>query len=358
MRLLMVAAASSVHAMRWANAFVARGHAVHLATQHHPVVGFDGRVTLHRLDHRMGLGYLFNRPALSRLIHRISPDAVNAHYASGYGTLSNVPSPAPLVLNVWGSDVYEFPETSPVHRALIRRNLRHADQVVSTSEVMARRTLALCPGLKQLDVVPFGVDVERFRPASHAPSGLVFGTVKTLAPKYGIDTLIRAFALLRNRAPALQARLRIVGGGPDGAALQQLASQLGIASQVDFIGAVAHDKVPDELRRMHVYAALSRTHSETFGVAVVEASACGLPVVVADVGGLPEVVEKDVTGLIVPPDDPESAAGALERLAASAEARMRMGEAGRLRVQRLYAWDHCVDLMLGVIERAIERKRA
>lgn len=357
MRLLLVAAASSVHAMRWANAFVAGGHEVHMATQHDPVDGFDARVILHRLPHLMGLGYVLNRLAMARLIKRITPDAVNAHYASGYGTLATVESNVPLVLNVWGSDVYEFPDTSPLHRALIKRNLRHADQVVSTSEVMARRTMAICPGLPHVDVVPFGVDMERFHPAPAAAPGLVIGTVKTLAPKYGIDTLIRAFALLRERNPALEARLRIVGGGPDGAALKQLASDLGIAAQVDFIGPVTHDRVPEELRRMHIYAALSRTHSETFGVAVVEASACGLPVVVADVGGLPEVVEKDGTGVIVPPDDAHAAADALASLISSEASRTRMGLAGRARVEQLYSWDHCVDRMLRVIERTIERKK-
>lgn len=353
----MVAAASSVHAMRWANAFAARGHEVHLATQHDPVPGFDARVTVHRFPHRRGLGYLLNRAALARLVRRLAPDAINAHYASGYGTLATVRSTAPLVLNVWGSDVYEFPDAGPLHRALIRRNLLRADRVVSTSEVMARRTRAICPRLKHIEVVPFGVDMERFMPAPAMPEGLVIGTVKTLAPKYGIDLLLRAFALLREGQPGWPARLRIVGGGPEADALQRLAKELGIAAQVDFVGPVPHDRVPDELRRMHAYAALSRTHSESFGVAVIEASACGLPVVVADVGGLPEVVEQGATGFVVPPEDARAAADALVRLSAAPDLRERMGAAGRARVQRLYAWDSCVERMLGVIGEAIERKR-
>lgn len=357
MRLLLAAAASSVHAMRWANAFVARGHEVHLATQHDPVNGFDAHVILHRMPHLGGMGYVLNRPAMAKLIKRIAPDAVNAHYASGYGTLATVESNVPLVLNVWGSDVYEFPDASPLHRALIKHNLLHADQVVSTSEVMARRTMAICPGLEHVEVVPFGVDTERFHPAPAAGPGLVIGTVKTLAPKYGIDTLIRAFALLRDRYPSMEARLRIVGGGPDGAALKQLAREVGIAGQVDFIGPVPHDRVPVELRSMHIYAALSRAHSETFGVAVIEASACGLPVVVTDVGGLPEVVEKDVTGFIVPPDDAHAAANAIANLISTEDARLRMGHAGRARVMELYGWDHCVDRMLRVIKNTIERKK-
>lgn len=354
----MVAAASSVHVLRWANAFAARGIEVHLATQHAPVEGFDARVMLHRLPHLGGLGYLLNRPALARLIKRLAPDAVNAHYASGYGTLATVAMAPPLVLNVWGSDVYEFPDAGPAHRALLRRNLRAADAVVSTSAVMARRTALVCPGLGPIAEVPFGVDLDRFRPAHAPPAGLIIGTVKALAPKYGIDTLLRAFALLAQRRPDLGARLRIVGGGPDARALKGLAAELGIAPAVDFTGAVPHVRVPEELRAMHVYAALSRTHSESFGVAVIEASACALPVVVADVGGLPEVVEEAVTGFVIPPEDPAAAADALERLAAVPELRRRMGDAGRARVRAHYAWEMCVDRMLEVIARAIEAKRS
>ena len=105
-----------------------------------------------------------------------------------------------------------------------------------------------------------------------------------------------------------------------------------------------------------MYVALSR--SESFGVAVIEASACGLPVVVSNVGGLPEVVEQGVTGFIVPPEDPAAAADALEQLLASKELRERMGSAGRDRVERLYAWEACVDRQIAVLRSAIDRKRA
>ncbi len=129
---------------------------------------------------------------------------------------------------------------------------------------------------------------------------------------------------------------------------------MGIQEATDFIGVVPHASVPDELRKLDVYVALSR--SESFGVAVIEASACGLPVVVSNVGGLPEVVEQGVTGFIVPSEDPAAAADALEQLLASKELRERMGSAGRDRVERLYAWEACVDRQIAVLRSAIDRK--
>ncbi|MBK9175714.1 MAG: glycosyltransferase [Flavobacteriales bacterium] len=357
MRILLVAAASSVHVMRWANAFAERGLHVHLASLHDPVPGFLEGVTLHRMPHLGGLGYLINRPFLRRLIRTLRPDVINAHYASGYGTLAVRQAGTPLVLNVWGSDVYEFPDAGPLHRWLLRRNLLRADTVVSTSEVMAARTKRICPELKEVVVVPFGVDTERFHPRTALHEDVVIGTVKTLAPKYGIDTLLRAFEILTRSSGVERLRLRIVGGGPQRAELERIAVDLGIKELVEFTGPVPHDQVPDELRRLDVYAALSRADSESFGVAVIEASACGLPVVVTGVGGLPEVVEQDVTGSIVPPDDPRAAAAALEQLIASPALRERMGLAGRDRVMRRYAWSTCVDSQLAVFERVINRAK-
>ncbi len=357
MRLLLVAAANSVHTRRWATAFAERGHDVQLITQHAEEAPYPKDLRIHRLPHWGGLGYLLNRGAAQRVAHEFRPDAINAHYATGYGTLAPRNATAPLILNVWGSDVYEFPETGPLHRWLLRRNLLRADAVVSTSKVMAERTRAVCPRLDAINVVPFGVDMERFSPAQRTNGDLVMGTVKTLAPKYGIDTLILAFALLTRMEGMKDARLRVVGGGPARAELESLVNEQGVRDRVDFIGPVPHERVPDELRKLDVYVALSRAESESFGVAVIEASACGLPVVVSRVGGLPEVVEEGVTGLVVPKEDARAAADAIARLLGDERERRRMGEAGRARVLREYEWKACVDRQLAVIETAIAKHR-
>lgn len=356
MKIMLLSGASSVHTIRWANAFHRRGEEVHLVTQHDPIDKLDAGVWLHRLPHHHGAGYLTNQGRLRSLVRELGVDVVNAHYATGYGTLARAVMAVPLVLNVWGSDVYDFPECGPLHRALVRRNLRRADKVVSTSHAMARRTAAICPGIGTITVVPFGVDMDLFQPrgtveAGHAP---VIGTVKSLAPKYGIDTLIEAFALLVPAHPGL--RLRIVGSGPQETELKELSVSLGVGDRIDWVGRVGHAEVPDELRKMDVYAALSKLDSESFGVAVIEASACGVPVVVSDVGGLPEVVVQDATGFVVPRSDPSAAAQKIELLLYSPEIRERMGGSGRKHVLSHYEWDNCVDRMLEVL-RSTKRER-
>lgn len=349
---------NSVHAQRWVNAFAQRGITVHLITQHTPLPGMDPRVVLHLLPHHGGLGYFTNGPQVRRLLRHLVPDVVNAHYATGYGTLARWCKPFPLVLNVWGSDVYNFPAKSALHRWWLCGNLKYADRVVSTSEAMADHTRLLCPVLARPAVVPFGVDLALFRPSPRTTgtsAPLVVGTVKTLAHTYGIDLLLRAFALLVGGAGFPQARLRIVGNGPQCKALKQLAADLGIADRVDMAGGVAHGRVPEELHKLDVFVALSR--AESFGVAVVEASACGLPVVVSDAGGLPEVVQDGVTGFVVPGGDPQEAANRIGQLLADDALRGRMGAQGVRFVNERYAWGYCVDRMLEVLRSTVEAHR-
>ncbi len=358
MTIALLSAASSIHTIRWANAFVERGHVVHLITQHDPASGLDIRVILHRLPHVKGLGYLINGWRVSRLLAGIRPDVVNAHYATGYGRLAAAATRFPLVINIWGSDVLEFPKKGFFNLLWLVKNLKRAQALISTSSFMAEHTSALASDLPPVFVVPFGVDTDLFSPAAgrRQQETLVIGTVKALAPIYGIDILINAFAMVV-QAGRYKVRLRIVGGGAQLGELQGLARRLRVADHVDFVGAVPHALVPMELRGMDIFVALSR--SESFGVAVIEASACGLPVVVSDVGGLPEVVEYGTSGFVVPAEDAQAAAAKLEELLASSELRQRMGAAGRANVQDCYRWSHCVDRQLAVLQQVIDkRKRA
>lgn len=352
MHLLIAAPGNSVHTLRWVDAFLHRGHRVDLVTQHPPLAEMPPGIRVHRLPHLRGAGYMLNQRRFRQLVGQLAPDVVNVHYASGYGTLARCLVGVPMVLNVWGSDVFEFPERGGMHRWWLQGNLRAAGVIVSTSKVMAKRVHELLPA-SRIEVVPFGVDTERFRPAVVRRDGpVVIGTVKALRHTYGIDRLLQAFAQLLAHDGLPGVRLRIVGDGPERGPLEALAGRLGIAGMVDFIGAVPHRQVPAELQKLDVYVALSR--AESFGVAVIEASACGLPVVVSDVGGLPEVVAEGRTGFVVPHGAPTHAAERLHQLVCDADQRRRLGEEGRRWVQEHYAWPMCVERMEQVLQHAAQ----
>ncbi|WP_188861703.1 glycosyltransferase [Marinobacterium nitratireducens] len=365
MRVLLIAGTSSIHTIRWAAGIHKAGAEVFLATQHGFIEPLKDDIGVHRLPFKGNIGYFLNGIGIRSFVDRIKPDIVNVHYASGYGTTARILNYHPYVLSIWGSDIFDFPDKSRLHKKLVRGNLMSADAVASTSHCMALQARKIAPSLGEIAITPFGVDVEAFLYNKEAiekvekSQYLVVGTVKVLAFKYGIDTLIYTFAQtvekLQIEMPEIVQflRLRIVGDGPDRAELESLACTLGIGGLVQFVGRVAHSQVPRELDKMDIFVALSRLDSESFGVAVVEAGAAGRPVVVSDAGGLPEVVRDGETGLVVPREDPVSAADALIKLIKDRNLRIRLGQNGRQHVIKNYSWNHCIDNMISLYEKTI-----
>lgn len=357
---LQLADASSIHSVRWANAISKRGWKVHLLSLRPPREALDGRITLHCAPWKPRAGYILNVGYVRNKVRQLRPDLIHAHYASGYGTLAALADCHPLIISVWGADVYDFPQTTPLHSWLIQRNLQRADVVLSTSEVMAIRARQFTD--RKVGITPFGIDLQRFHPkdveSPFGASSIVIGTVKTLADKYGIEYLIRAFDLVKRRRPLLPLKLLLVGSGPQEGALKRLVADLGLQADTIFTGRVSHAFVPDYHNMLSVAVFLSTQESESFGVAVLEASACGKPVVVSGVGGLTEVVDSGVTGIVVPARNPDRAADAIERLVTDDRLRLALGAAGRQRVKDLYEWEHCVDVMIECYCSLVERARS
>lgn len=362
-KVLLLSGASSIHTIRWANGLASAGLEVHVVTQQEPIEAFDAKVIVHQFRNLGDLGYYLMAPEVSKLARKLKPDIINAHYASGYGTTARIINYHPYLLSVWGSDVYDFPYKSWLHKCLLRRNLLAADRIASTSHCMANQVLRLVPALKSPDITPFGVDMDKYRdvPIRRPDDSetITIGTVKVMAPKYGISTLIEAFALVRNKCLRdkngieERLRLRLVGSGPQLNELESLARSLGVNACTEFVGRVPHSQVPEELSKIDIYVALSQSDSESFGVAIIEASAAGRAVVVSDAGGLPEVVLGGHTGLVVNKGDPVAAAEAMETLLLDNELRTCMGLAGREHVDATYSWDKSIEKMLDVYERLV-----
>lgn len=339
MRISYLADANSPHVIKWVE---------HFSREHHDIQILSFRPSnnreVQRLTHLLKPGWpsrissFILASKVRSVLATFEPDIVHAHYASSYGTLGRLCGFHPYVLSVWGSDIYDFPRRSWLHRTLVAKNLAAADLVCSTSEHMALETRRYCD--RPVTVTPFGVDSARFLPGlnqDHGDDEIVVGTVKALEPPYGVDILIRSFALVAKRYHEFK-KLRLVIAG-DGALRKKLeleAKAIGIESQVSFLGAIPYSKVPDLLATFSIFCALSL--SESFGVAVLEASACQVPVVVTNVGGLPEVVRDKITGLIVAPRDIEAAAAAISLLIDNPDLRRSFGSAGREFVMKNYEW--------------------
>lgn len=288
-----------------------------------------------------------------QIITDFRPDILHAHYAVDYGSIGAAVGFHPYIISVWGSDVYGDPKLSFTSKLALRYKLRKADLILSTSHVMAEETAKYTS--KDIEITPFGVDTAMFAPNAKEPRNtIVIGTVKTLAPVYGIDTLIRAFAIVVSRNPEVKTHLFIVGEGSQKNDLERLASELGIADRVVFKGRIANHELPAIYNQFDVAVFLSQ--KESFGVAAVEAMACECPVVTSDAEGFTEIVENDETGFIVPKQNPDIAATAIYKLIANPALRKKMGKKARQRVKSLYDWEKNVDQMIDIYARITKNK--
>ena len=198
------------------------------------------------------------------------------------------------------------------------------DAAVSCSRFNAR-TVATRYGFEPT-VVFNGIDTNLFRPTAPDPDIVrTDGTplllwVGRLQPWKGVDVALHALQEIP------RAHLMIVGDGETRADLERLAQELGLAERVRFLGALPRERLPSIYAAADLLLATSFA-SETFGIGLVEAQACGLPVVASRFGGFPEVIDEGRTGLLVPPRDPAALAAAVRSLIDDPERRRAMADA-------------------------------
>ncbi len=361
MKILLIGALNSNHTKRWANAMAARGHEVMVA--HRPEQADDmgdlsSLVKTRPLKYGgKSYSYYLNVSSLRKICKEFNPDVVNAHYASGYGLLARIARMRPLVISMWGSDIFDYPYRNMFNRYVLVRNLNYCDAIASTSHAMAEeaRKVLRQPN-REITVTPFGVDTRKFFPItkkieSERP---VIGIVKYLEPIYDIPLLINAFAVVYKNS-VVKPVLHIYGGGGLLEELKELTRILEIEDDVKFFGTIPNAEVAEALRTFDIFVNCSV--KESFGVAIVEAMACGLPVVATDTAGFKEVVDNNVTGFILEDRKPETMAKKLKELLDDVELRRKMGEAGREKVMRMYDWEKNISVMEELYKRLSGGKR-
>lgn len=304
----------SLDLTRWFYNVTLRRRIERLAERFDVVVGidFDGWALPHDLPTRLGLSYVVALKGVA---------AEEAKFETGLSRLR-----------------FE------AIRRLEGRNARKARRVFVTSDYAAQAAIDaydLDPG--HVRIAPEALDdAVRERAAAahvasragakrfHAPGPTVLSVARQY-PRKDTPTLLRAFARVVARLP--EARLRIVGDGPELSANRRLATELKVQDRVVFTGALAStDALDAEYRGARVFCLPSR--QEGFGIVFLEAMAYGLPIAAAAAGAVPEVAPDGETSILVPAGDEAALADALERLLTDPDMAARLGEAGAARAAR------------------------
>lgn len=357
MKILFLSAASSIHTVKWVNALAARNHEVHLVYNqgHNPRDNrISDNVILHCMKYSGTKAYYLNALELKKIEKKINPDVINVHYASGYGTLARVARLGDYLLSIWGSDVYEFPYQSKIKKIILEKNVKYAKMLASTSNCMAEQLKkVLRDNTLDIAITPFGVDLDLFSSEKYKKveeDRIIIGNIKALEKHYGIEVMIKAFHLLCSsliesgkEEIVNKLQMEIYGDGSQKDELVQLIKDLKMEDKIFLKGRIENKKVPETLMKFSIFCAASR--HESFGVAVVEAMAMKIPVVVTDADGLKEVVCDFETGIIVEKESIQQIADALRVLVEDEEKRLLFGINGRKRVESLYDWKKNVTTM-------------
>lgn len=372
-----VGGGGGVGACQYAEAWAAAGHRVTVltsGTENLPVeitsknlrvvrLRVSGRKQRATATNRAMLGYLLagaawlvkNRRELADI------DVINTHFSIPTGPLGAFAShilDVSNALTIIGGDIYDPSKSSSPHRHLWSRVANRwiigsADAVIAISSDTRDRARRYYGIERQIRVIPYGFSPPEDPASAGADAADGAGddgsfqliAVGRLVARKGFDYLLRAVADL---PPSV--RLEVVGDGPLGRPLRELATELGVADRVDWPGYLDRSEVLRRLRNADCFV-LSSLH-EGLGIVVQEAMYAGLPVVATDIGGQTDLVAHDRTGVLVPVGDSEAIAGAVRELMDDPDRRAALSERGRERIDEL-AMPRNAREVVGVLREAI-----
>jgi N-acetyl-alpha-D-glucosaminyl L-malate synthase BshA len=315
---------SGVVATELGKCLAAKGHTVHFITYALPfrLDEFHENIRYHEVD--VSTYPLFEFPpysqALAAKMARVAVeeklDVLHVHYAIPHATAAYLakkliaPHPLKVITTLHGTDI-TIVGRDPSFLPLVRFMLDESDGVTAVSRYLADRTTREMGTRRPIEVVPNFVDTDHFRrkPDATCPRCLaragerIILHISNFRPVKRVEDLVRVFARIHQEVPS---RLIMIGDGPDREKAATLAAQLGVGDWVRFLG--KQRELVDMLSVADLF--LLPSEEESFGLAALEAMACGVPVVASTAGGLSEVVRDGKDGALRPVGDVEGMARA------------------------------------------------
>ena len=300
-------------------------------------------------------------PGFPAALARERADLWHLHSPNPLGEASfQLVRPAGAVVFTYYCDLSRQRAFLPVYAPLVRALLRRADVRHAISpQALERPDSIVAPFRDSFRVVPLGIDAAPFLALDRDRPG-----ARALRERFGDPFLLfvgrlrhyKGLHVLLDAMPRVSARLVVVGDGPKGPALREQTRRLGLEPRVHFAGSLDDDGLKDHLAAAGIGLLPSSTPTEAFGLAMVEYMAAGLPVISTELGtGTSHVNQAELTGLIVPANDPAALAAGIVRLLSHPALRERMGAAGRVRVSENFTTQAMMRGMDRLYAEALER---
>ena len=282
---------------------------------------------------------------------KLRPDIAHLHFPYPLGEISQwlFGRSHPYVIT-YHSDIVKQKLILQFYGPLLKRVLRDCNRVMPTSSNYIQSSEWLRPIADRCTAVPLGIDptlflsAERFPKIDQRPTIFFIGRHRYYK---GLDTLLQAMC-------HVDANLVIGGDGPMRSEWQALALELGIGEKVRFIGSVSAEDLPRWYHSADLFVLPANSRAEAFGIVLMEAMAAGLPCITTELGtGTSFIVQHGKTGLIVPPQEPNALAQAINQLVQNPALRQQMGQAGRERILTEFTIERMVDRIEQVYSQVI-----
>jgi glycosyltransferase involved in cell wall biosynthesis len=283
--------------------------------------------------------------SLKEVIRKVKPDLAQAGPLQRCAFLVALSGFQPLVSMSWGYDLIQDAKRDALWRWATRYTLRHSAAMVGDCETI--RQLAISYGMPDERIVtfPWGVDLQHFSPASRegaaesrdaaqGPAPFTLLSTRGWEPVYGVDIIARGFVLAAQRDPQLS--LIMLGNGSQAGALRQIFERGGVLERVHFAGQVRQADLPRYYRSCDLY--VSASHSDGTSISLLEALACGCPVLLSDIPGNREWVDPGVQGWLFPSGDADSLAELILQAASDRRRLQEMGQAARRLAEQRADW--------------------
>ena len=265
----------------------------------------------------------------------------------------------PTVLLLAGTWLFE-PITikNVIFRWILRRAASASDRIILYSHHILREVKRHAPNIVESKVryIHNAVDTNRFKPGERPPpNNLLY--VGRVNEKKGVEDLIHAMHDLVRRFPS--AKLSIIGNDPTGGAyiekVKELAYKLGVDKNIIFVGSVPNREMPSQYQKANVF--LFASHGgEGIPRSILEAMACGVPVVATEIAGIPEAVKDGVTGFLVSPRDPQSIAEKTATILGDQNLRARLGNNARQMIEEEFSWEKVIPRIVAVFKEVTTSK--
>ena len=301
-------------------------------------------------------------PTLVNVLRKKRIDIIHTFFGLPSGVLSFLAKKifaVPYIIRMGGSDVpgfnpYRLKVSLKAFTPFLLRIWQDAAILIAVSHGLRSLALKADPGANIL-VIPNGVDTQKFRPVpilNRMENNILF-VGRLASQRKGVQFLLQAVRKLNEEN--LPCRLTVIGTGPHKPRLEKMTRDLNLKN-VKFLGYVPNERLPTYYNEADVFALPSS--SEGMSNVILEAMACGLPVVATNVGGNPELVDDGKTGLLVPPENADALYDAFLQLLLGKEKGKKMGMLGRKKIKHFFTWNRIAMEYLQLYEAILSNTSA